>query len=179
MFIDYEKCMRASLLALIFAVFFGVVANAGPDDPGIVALQAALLHCIAPIAVGDDVARSAEQSKLPELPYTSASQFLPNGGRAFEVPDASGEVVLMVSPEGMCSVAVRTLDVPHFWTEIDHWFGPGTPWKSVRADELPRGIVKSYEATINGRPILGLISAAEKPVDQGMQALITISRLAP
>lgn len=142
-----------------------------------IAVKTAMLHCIAPILTGDDIGRLAQQQELPEFPAEQANKFLRGAkGRVFAIPQAPGKVILKALDNGICQVAVRELNTENFWLDIARSFTlKDSPWTLVEEINKNGGIKKSYTANQNGN-IAAHISARDKPVVGGVQALITISR---
>lgn len=168
------------LILILFFVFclVDIPANAQKKEPEWMALEVVMLHCIPPIAVGDDVARVAKMAKLPEYPPQKAKLFLRDGGRMFAIPKAMGLVVLQAPRDRSCRVAVRKLDVVKFWQAADQLFAPFTPWKLVSEERKAGTITKIYRADFHGN-VMAIVSTHNQPVQNGLQALITIARYKP
>jgi hypothetical protein len=177
-----EHAMRFLTILLICLLLSTPLAQAEEQEPGpeLVALGITLINCVAPISVGDSPARIAEEQNLPELPPEHAGVFITSeaSGRAFAIPDAMGNVVLTVSEIGVCQVLVRELSPERFKEAMDKVFDPTiSPWKKIQDETKEDSITKSYVGEFNSGVLIASVSVRDKPLDNALQALLTVSRI--
>lgn len=143
-------------------------------------IRAFLEFCLLAIGNNEDPAVLAVRSQLPEFSPEQAKKFMPQGGRVFAIPYALGDAVLMTSSTyaGMCSIAIRKTDKDAFSAALDKWFDIKTPFKLRREKRIDEERVtkREYAGNLNG-PVTLLISLADAPRENGMQALMTLARV--
>ncbi len=177
----------ASRLAALFAIFLLLCAPAqagmqmgGSSDAGSAEddlVNAMIVFCISPVTLKMNAATIASDYDLEELPPERAEVFTRGIGRAFAVPGHVGNAVLIAYDTGVCSIAVRELDHNKFWDSADAWFERKTPFNEIGERRLEDGSTqKSYQANVQGR--IGMIVSAHPQFNEnGMQALMTVSRV--
>ena len=140
-------------------------------------LSAMLLYCMPPIVAKNDVAVAAEAKSLPEFPQDKAILFDKSGGRVFKIPTTLGNGVLAAHKPGGCSLIAQQIDTPRFWALADRFFGPKSPFVlKDNKSETPNSQHREYRADFSGPTVL-MISVHDKPVENGVQAVMTFSRL--
>jgi hypothetical protein len=144
------------------------------------AVHAFLLYCVPALSVRDSVARVAQMQKLPELPAAAEAAFLQGKpGKVFGLPEVGAGAVLTAPDTPLCSVIIQKLDPQEFIKQVDYWFAQGkSPFKMEQNNILPSGeINRQYTTSIGGTNIiLLLVKVRPRPVDGGVQALLTAGR---
>lgn len=181
------KHVFATRLAVLCAALLLLCAPAqagmqmgGSSDAGSVEddfINAMIVFCVTPVTLKMSAATVASDYDLQELPPERAEVFTRGMGRAFAIPGHVGNAVLIAYDTGVCSVAVREVDNKKFWRSADAWIEKKTPFSEIGERTLKDGsLQKSYQAQVQGR-IGMIVSASPQFNENGMQALMTVSRV--
>jgi hypothetical protein len=142
-------------------------------------VHALLIYCVPALMIGDSVARVAQMQNFPELSAVAEAAFLGGKpGKAFGLPYVGAGAVLTAPNTPLCSIHIQKLDLREFVKQLDFWFGQGPyPWKLEINDVLADGEIKrQYSSPAVGATLLVIVHARPRPVEGGIQALITVGR---
>jgi len=170
--------MKFFRILLLIAFIAPLSAQAQDKSVETVIRDMTMLHCIAPLFVGDDIARIARQQGLIEFPPEAAAKFLKDEkGAVFATKEAPGYIVLKALDNGVCQIFIREADSEKLWALLDNAFDPQiSPWELVKEEIKDDMIAKSYRTNRNGE-IAAFISVSNEPRKNAPQAVITISRV--
>ena len=172
------RYLSGFIVALIAAVLL-LWAVFRPDPVEQVAVAGSLLVCVQSIATNTPVSVIAPKYRFIDLPPEKAALFGQDLRSAYAVPPHVGKLTLAVNKQNTCQIFIRRLNAKKFWQAVDDGYekekGPFTRVSHQgNTADIP---MRSYEAQIKGQKIRVLMSAGDKEVKNGVQGLITVSRV--
>lgn len=171
--------MRFLILTLLMMSGLPGLSYAQTPSPESAAITAMMQYCIQPVTAGNNVEGVAEVAGLVAMPADQAAIYNKRGGRAYGVPGAGDNVILLTyGALPGCSMMVRRIDNDAFWSAADEVFRPGTGFEPVQEEKSEGMLTQHYTTALGGQSNL-VIAARTQPTEAGVQLIMTFVKTAP
>ena len=173
--------MKSSGLILFVIAMLPCLAQAQTpsSSPESTAITAMMQYCIQPVSAGNNVEGVADVAGMVAMPADQAAMYNKRGGRAYSVPGAGDNVILLTyGALPGCSMMVRRIDNNAFWAAADDVFRPGTGFEPVQEEKTEDMLTQHYTTALGGQSNL-VIAARMQPAGPGVQLIMTFVKTAP